>query len=209
MNITSKRGALDNVVTYEHYCDEKKDLTNIPQDQITLGSIAIVLKDDGDLMCVYIANSNKEWIPIGIGGGGSDMSDISLANLLDISLANPADGQTLVYNEETNKWENKEPSNIGDDIIIIKVTEINNYDVSAIDKTYNEITEYAKNNKLMMLVYPEDWDYQPAYYIGLSTQRHVFMRTTIGFNMGGITVSHNYIIINSNEQITTYSKIET
>jgi len=71
----TKRGSQDNVVTYEHYCDTKNDLTAIPKDQITLGSTAVVLKDDGDAMGVYMANSSKEWIPFSsvgnAGGGGS------------------------------------------------------------------------------------------------------------------------------------------
>ena len=48
MNLMTKRGNLDNVVLYEHYCDEKSDLDNIPLDQINLGSIALVLKDEND-----------------------------------------------------------------------------------------------------------------------------------------------------------------
>jgi len=74
MNIMTKRGSQDNVVTYEHYCDTKEDLTAIPSDQITLGSTAVVLKDEGDAMGVYMANSSKEWIPfssVGNAGGGS------------------------------------------------------------------------------------------------------------------------------------------
>ena len=106
MNIMTKRGSEDNVVTYEHYCDTKADLANIPQDQISLGSVAIVLKDEDDSMGIYLANSNKEWISFSTGGsgGGSEMSDISLANLVDVSLANPNDGDTLVYDATSEKW---------------------------------------------------------------------------------------------------------
>lgn len=113
MNIMNKRGLQDNIVTYEHYCDTKTDLSNIPKNQITLGSVAIVLQDEDGSMGIYIANSNKEWISFSNGGGGSNMSDISLSNLLDISLANPTDGQTLVYNGESGKWENKTVTNEG------------------------------------------------------------------------------------------------
>ena len=70
MNIMTKRGSEDNIVTYEHYCDTKADLANIPQDQISLGSVAIVLKDEDDSMGIYLANSNKEWISFSTGGGG-------------------------------------------------------------------------------------------------------------------------------------------
>ena len=119
MNIMTKHGSQDNIVTYEHYCDTKADLANIPQDQISLGSVAIVLKDEDDSMGIYLANSSKEWIPFSNSGGGSGMSDISLTNLLDISLANPADGQTLVYNGKTEKWENKGNNLVGlDDVDI-------------------------------------------------------------------------------------------
>ena len=75
MNIMTKRGSLDNVITYEHFCDTKADLANIPKDQITLGSTAVVLRDDGDEMGIYIAGSDKEWVVVstssGSGAGGT------------------------------------------------------------------------------------------------------------------------------------------
>lgn len=63
MNIMTKRGQQDNVVTYEHICDETADLANISPEYITLGSIAIVLQGNSGLE-VYMATSNKEWIKI-------------------------------------------------------------------------------------------------------------------------------------------------
>ena len=108
MNIMNKRGLQDNIVTYEHYCDTKTDLSNIPKNQITLGSVAIVLQDEDGSMGIYIANSNKEWISFSNGGSGNgdenSMSNISLANLIDVSLANPADGDILVYDGTSEKW---------------------------------------------------------------------------------------------------------
>lgn len=59
-NVMTKRGALDNNVTYEHYCDSAADLPNIPPEYITLGSIAVVLDDNGSLG-VYMADSSKQW----------------------------------------------------------------------------------------------------------------------------------------------------
>lgn len=75
----TKRGSQDNVVTYEHYCDTKADLNNIPQDKITLGSVAIVLKDENNEMGIYIANSNKEWNSFS--SGGSSAEEIELEEL--------------------------------------------------------------------------------------------------------------------------------
>lgn len=62
MNIMTKKGSFDNIITYEHFCDNKSDLANIPVSQITLGSIAIVLKDDNNTMGIYIADSSKNWV---------------------------------------------------------------------------------------------------------------------------------------------------
>lgn len=76
-NIMTKRGSLDNIVTYEHYCDTKADLANIPENEITLGSTAIVLQDEDGALGVYIATSDKEWIAMMTtgGSGGSDAEE--------------------------------------------------------------------------------------------------------------------------------------
>lgn len=63
MAIMTKRGNLDNIVTYEHICDFTEDLNNIDPNYITLGSIAIVLQGQSGLE-VYIATSSKEWLPL-------------------------------------------------------------------------------------------------------------------------------------------------
>lgn len=63
MTIMSKRGSADNVVTYEHICDTADDLQTIDPKQITLGSVAIVLKGAAGLE-VYMATSDKEWVQL-------------------------------------------------------------------------------------------------------------------------------------------------
>jgi len=62
MNILMKRGELDNVVTYTHLCDSMEDLDNIPDDQINLGSVAVVLEGESGILEAYMAKSNKEWV---------------------------------------------------------------------------------------------------------------------------------------------------
>ena len=69
-NITTKRGSLDNVVTYEHICDTAADLANIDPNEITLGSVAIVLQGSAGLE-VYMATSHKEWISL-LGSSNSE-----------------------------------------------------------------------------------------------------------------------------------------
>lgn len=60
MNIMTKRGSEDNVVTYEHYCDTTSDMANIDPKYITLGSVCVVINGSTGVE-LYIANSNKEW----------------------------------------------------------------------------------------------------------------------------------------------------
>lgn len=75
MTIMSKRGNLDNVVTYEHICDTTADMQKIDSKYITLGSTCIVISGDTGGMEVYLADSNKTWNPLGMisgGGGGGD-----------------------------------------------------------------------------------------------------------------------------------------
>lgn len=59
----TRRGSLDNVITYEHYCDTVADLNDIPPAEINLGTIALVLKGTTGLE-VYMAASDKTWVCI-------------------------------------------------------------------------------------------------------------------------------------------------
>lgn len=92
-NIMTKRGAQDNVITYEHYCDTKADLANIPKSQTTLGSTAIVLKDENDELGIYIAGSDKQWIPVAMSSSGAG-STVSL-DFIHICGQDEYDSQTL------------------------------------------------------------------------------------------------------------------
>ena len=61
MNIMTKRGQEDNIVTYEHICDAAADMDNIDPAYITLGTVAIVLNGESGGLEVYMADSSKEW----------------------------------------------------------------------------------------------------------------------------------------------------
>lgn len=61
MHISNKRGQKDNVVTYEHVCDNMTDLNAIPKSQSTIGSVALVLVGTSGGIEVYIANGDHEW----------------------------------------------------------------------------------------------------------------------------------------------------
>lgn len=62
----TKRGNIDNIVTYEHFCDTKADMADINPDEINLGSVCVVLVDEseGDTLQFYLAKSDKIWIKV-------------------------------------------------------------------------------------------------------------------------------------------------
>lgn len=192
MNIMTKRGSEDNTVTYEHYCDTKADLANIPQDQISLGSVAIVLKDEDDSMGIYLANSNKEWISFSTSGGGSSMSDISLANLIDVSLANPNDGDTLVYDATSEKWVAQAGGSGGgggggsSNIMIIRPTSYNQYGIAeGFNKTYAEISECLAGDGIPILVgFYENASSKYYYYSNSGNNYHEFIALNMTISQG-------------------------
>lgn len=63
MIATTKRGSMDNIITYEHVCDTPEDLAKIDPQYITLGTVAIVLKGQIGLE-IYMATSSKEWVKL-------------------------------------------------------------------------------------------------------------------------------------------------
>lgn len=62
----TKRGNIDNVITYEHFCDTKADMADINPDEVNLGSVCVVLVDEseGDTLQFYLAKSDKVWIKV-------------------------------------------------------------------------------------------------------------------------------------------------
>lgn len=91
----TKRGALDNEITYEFMCDTISDLNAIEPRYVTMGSTAIVIKGEVGFE-VYIANSQKQWVSLGSGGSSSDNNTqnntikiIFPSNLLDTAYDSP------------------------------------------------------------------------------------------------------------------------
>ena len=66
-SILTKRGNVDNVITYEHICDTAADKDTIDPHYITLGSTCIILHGDGGTLEIYMADSQKNWIPLIMG----------------------------------------------------------------------------------------------------------------------------------------------
>ena len=71
-NILVKRGQLDNIVTYEHFCDTTADMRNIDPREINLGSVCIVLEGENNSIEAYIATSKKKWIKVNFNGSSPE-----------------------------------------------------------------------------------------------------------------------------------------
>ena len=69
----TKRGSLDNNITFEHYCDTVADLAKIDPNEINLGTIALVVEGTAGLE-VYMAKSDKTWVLI-YGGVSEDAEE--------------------------------------------------------------------------------------------------------------------------------------
>lgn len=81
------------------------------------------------------------------GGGGSS----SLSGLTDVNISNPSDGQTLVYDATTKKWENGAG---GGGILVCHIGSEN-----TLDKTYREIV----NADMAVLKVSEEGMTSPLY----------------------------------------------
>ena len=158
MNIMTKRGSQDNVVTYEHLCDTAADLQNIDPRYITLGSIAIILQGTSGGLEIYIADSNKQWNSLTTISGGISGSDFSP----DIS--NPQDGDTLVYDGTAGKWVNGAAS--GGESGIFKISL--NTATNTLDKTWQEINNAVVSGKYCFCVIANSSRYyiSPVFSLG-------------------------------------------
>lgn len=102
--IMTKRGSQDNIITYEHYCDTFSDLSNIPSSQVTLGSTAVVINDEDNGLGIYMANSQKEWVPISTSiGGGSGGITLDLIHICSSEEYNSSTKVPTIEDAEVNK----------------------------------------------------------------------------------------------------------
>lgn len=160
MNVMTKRGSQDNVVTYEHYCDTKEDLTAIPNDQITLGSTAVVLKDEGDAMGVYMANSSKEWIPFSSIGNAGDGS------------GGGSTGGVMIVRQENNQLGGSQLDKTWQEIFDAMKSGM----LVILNATVEDTLNTSSESKMITSVYASLGTYHVAY--SDATTRYVFSTTS-------------------------------
>lgn len=93
----SKRGNLDNIVTFEHICDTVADMRNINAAYATIGSVCLVLSGAGNMLEIYMADSNHQWKLISIGGGSGGGSTTA-----NVKICGDGEYDTQTYTPTTN-----------------------------------------------------------------------------------------------------------
>ena len=90
----------------------------------------------------------KEWsIWSSSGGGGGGGGSSALSELTDVDLTNPTDGQTLVYNATSGKWENGAGG-------VFAVHDVD----GTLDKTWQEIYDAFAAAKIVVIRVPANVD---------------------------------------------------
>lgn len=93
-------------------------------------------------------------------GGGSS----TLSGLTDVDISNPSDGQTLVYNATSGKWEN---GNGGGGGLVVNVVDHNDGEYLSLDKTAGEIYSAFIAGKHISFRASREDDGITAYEIGV------------------------------------------
>lgn len=141
----TKRGSLDNCVTYEFICDTIEDMNAIENRYRTIGSIAIVLQGDNGLE-VYISGSDKQWNSLssiggssGAGAGGAAGLAIHICGQNEVSegLPNVSEpDETTIYLVPA---EDEESGNLYDEYIYVD----NDWEKFGSNETTIDLSAYA------------------------------------------------------------------
>lgn len=85
---------------------------------------------------------NGEWLEQPEEGGGGGGGSSTLSGLTDVDISNPTDGQTLVYNATSGKWENGAGGGGG----VMVIHDVN----GTLDKTWQEIVNALSTQSVVM-----------------------------------------------------------
>ena len=98
----------------------------------------------GDI--ITSAKLNKMEQGIANGSGGSS----TLSGLTDVDISNPTDGQTLMYNATSGKWENGSGGSSGGGVLALHV----DTQTGALDKTWQEIYDQINAGTICVVFQP-------------------------------------------------------
>lgn len=98
---------------------------------------------------------------LGLAGDGPSMADIE-----GIDITNPQDGDTLVYNATTEKWENGAGGGGGGGAMVVSVTKTKSGDdnIYTLNKTWKEIKDALEAGTSVAII-RTNTDYVMWYYV--------------------------------------------
>ena len=86
-------------------------------------------------------------------GGGSS----TLSGLTDVDISNPTDGQTLVYNATTGKWENGSTGEGG--TLIVHQSHDEEHGLYILDKTWQELADAILIRPVLLITDDDNMEY--------------------------------------------------
>lgn len=181
-----QKNVLGKPVTYRKFIvDTIDDLSTLPVVPAVGAGSEAYCSEDGK---TYILETDSDWVV----KGGTTISSLS-----DTDISNPQNGQTLVYNSETDKWEN-DSSGGGSEPFIVTLTEDEEHDPPdtfdysiegyyVADRTYVQIHNAFKQGKTILYCIP-DW----GRYIECTLSEHYdddeediyYINSSAGFDFG-------------------------
>lgn len=105
--ITSNYQVDGDIYSYadKFFCDSHDDKPSNADARDGLINGAILEETDTGKTYIFDKKANQ-WTEKAAGGGGGGGGSTTLAGLTDVDISNPSNGQTLVYNSTSGKWEN-------------------------------------------------------------------------------------------------------
>lgn len=162
-----QKNVMGKPVTYRKFiCDTIADISTLPIVPAVGAGSECYCSENG---ATYILETDSDWVIKGSSKGG-----VSISSLNDTDISNPENGQTLIYNNETDKWENGS-SGGGSEPFIVTLLEDEEHEPEetdafdavedsilgyyVADHTYAEIHEAHLAGRTVMYHLPElDWD---------------------------------------------------
>ena len=116
----------------------------------------------------------------------------TLSGLTDVDISNPADGQTLVYNAESGKWENGSGLS-GSDVMAVGL----DWDIGegTLDKTWKEIFDALTDNKIVII--KESGSSYVMFYYVTNAAHYQDSYTVDAMSISGLQLSIDQFASNS------------
>lgn len=134
------------------FCDSNDDKPSNADARDGLINGAILEETDTGKTYIFDKKANK-WTEKAAGGGGGTGGSTTLSGLTDVDISNPSDGQMLVYNSTSGKWENG--AGAGSPVMTVNLVYDEQTEKVTLDKTWQEIDTALRAGKIVYGVWSD------------------------------------------------------